>query len=200
MIRREMSAFVRLRQQFLLSRSHSRLAQARTVLITSVPDALARERALRTFASFVPGGVDRIWLFRDTKSLNELFERRQEACAKLEKGVMVLLRDAISAWKKNVKLHKKEIQRRKEDEEGSNHVLIELEVPPITKEFLDELVPPANRPHHRIGFLGMVGQKVDTIEWCKVGASEALIMFTAQWLIDITARDCRTKCQAQTRS
>jgi len=175
MIRREMSAFVKLRQQFLLSQSHSRLAQARTVLITSVPDALAKERALRTFASFVPGGVDRVWLFRDTRSLNELFERRQEACAKLEEATTALLKDAISAWRKNVKLHKTEIKRRKKDEEGS-HGLIELEVPPITKEFLDELVPPANRPHHRTGFLGMVGCKVNTIEWCKVSTFGALVM------------------------
>ncbi|KAF5351925.1 hypothetical protein D9756_007456 [Leucocoprinus leucothites] len=171
MIRREMSEFVHRRHQFLISHSHARLPQARTVLITSVPDELAKERELRTFASFVPGGVDRVWLFRDTRSLNELFERRQQACAKLEEAETALLKNAVLAWRKKVKLHKKAMKRRKKDEEG-NHMSNELEVPPITGEFLDELVPPAERPHHRTGTWGMIGHKVDTIEWCKQEISE----------------------------
>jgi hypothetical protein len=70
MIRREMSHFVHMRQQFLISKSHSRLAQARTVLITSVPDELADEDQMHLFTTFVPGGIDRVWLFRDTKVLS----------------------------------------------------------------------------------------------------------------------------------
>jgi hypothetical protein len=66
MIRREMLHFVHTRHQFLVSKEHSRLAQARTVLITNVPEELASEHDLRTFCSFVPGGVDKVWLFRDT--------------------------------------------------------------------------------------------------------------------------------------
>ncbi|EEB99690.1 hypothetical protein MPER_00584, partial [Moniliophthora perniciosa FA553] len=31
---------------------------------------------------------------------------------------------------------------------------------------LDELVPPAKRPRHKAGLLGMCGTEVDTIEWC----------------------------------
>lgn len=67
MIRREMEHFIHMRHQFLISKSHSRLPQARTVLITSVPEELANDHDLRTFASFVPGGVDRVWIYRDTK-------------------------------------------------------------------------------------------------------------------------------------
>jgi calcium permeable stress-gated cation channel len=62
-----MLLFLDLRHQFLVSKSHYRLAQARTVLITRVPNELGNENELRTFASFVPGGVDRVWLYRDTK-------------------------------------------------------------------------------------------------------------------------------------
>ncbi|KAJ3569623.1 hypothetical protein NP233_g4933 [Leucocoprinus birnbaumii] len=166
MIRREMSDFIHLRQQFLLSHSHSRLPQARTVLITSVPDELAKVQALRTFGSFVPGGVDRVWLFRDTKALNELFERRQQACGKLEGAETALLEKAVLAWRKKVKSHKKAMKRREKDEEG-NQMSTEMDVPPITREFLDELVPQSERPCHRTGVLGMIGQKVDTIEWCR---------------------------------
>ena len=67
MIRREMEHFVHMRHQFLISKSHSRLPQARTVLITSVPEELADEDDLRKFASFVPGGIDRVWIYRETK-------------------------------------------------------------------------------------------------------------------------------------
>ncbi|KXN90147.1 hypothetical protein AN958_04637 [Leucoagaricus sp. SymC.cos] len=166
MIRREMNYFVHMRHQFLIGYSHSRLAQARTVLITSVPDELATERKLRTFASFVPGGVDRVWLFRDTRSLNETFEERQETCEKLEAAETTYLEELVLAWRKKEKAHKKAMKRRKKDEEG-DHVSSELELPPITREFLDELVPSAKRPHHRNGFLGMIGQKVDSIDWYK---------------------------------
>lgn len=182
MIRREMAYFVHLRHQFLISHSHSRLAQARTVLITSVPDELANERDLRTFASFVPGGVDRVWLFRDTRSLNELFERRQEACEKLEAAELDLLKNAVLAWKKRVKQHKKAMKRRRKDEEGLG-VSTELVIPPITREFLDELIPPAKRPHHRTGLMGMIGTKVDTIDWCKV----SIFPFAFSWAVDLKA-------------
>jgi hypothetical protein len=165
-----MDYFVHLRHQFLLSHSHSSLPQARTVLITSVPDKLANERDLRRFASFVPGGVDRVWLYRDTRSLNELFEERQGACEELEAAETAYLREAVLSWRKKAKLHEKAMKRMRKDEEG-NRASYELEVPPITREFFDELVPPAKRPHHRTGVLGMIGHKVDSINWYKVSVS-----------------------------
>ena len=115
----------------------------------------------------MPGGVDRVWLFRDTRTLNEIFERRQEACLKLEGAEMTLLAYAVKAWHRRVKAYKKAMKKRGKDMEG-NRPSSQLELPPITKEFLDELVPPAHRPHHRTGVLGLIGTKVDTIEWCKV--------------------------------
>lgn len=42
---------------------------------------------------------------------------------------------------------------------------------------LDTYAPVEKRPHHRLGFLGLWGEKVDTIEWCKVRGS-ALEMYT----------------------
>lgn len=167
MIRREMSHFVFMRHQFLISKSHSRLPQARTVLITNVPDELANENDLRTFASFVPGGVDKVWLFRDTKALNELFEQRQDACSKLEAAEVNLLKDATKAWHRKELVHRKTLKLKSKDEEGAEGE--ELTLPPPSKEFLAELVPENSRPKHRTGFLGVIGTKVDTIEWCKVG-------------------------------
>jgi hypothetical protein len=71
---------VHMRHQFLVSKSHAKLANARTVLITHLPDALATEHALREWASFVPGGIEKAWIYRDTRDLNDLFEEREKAC------------------------------------------------------------------------------------------------------------------------
>ncbi|KAJ7268676.1 late exocytosis, associated with Golgi transport-domain-containing protein [Mycena haematopus] len=164
MIRREMLHFVDVRHKFLISKSHSRLAQARTVLIVNVPAELANEHDLRLFASFVPGGIDRVWIYRDTKKLNKLFQRRQDACTKLEAAEAEVLKHATNAWRIKELAHRKMQKNKKRDEEQGDTPL-ELPAAP-SREFLDELVPEDDRPTHRIGFLGLLGEKVETIPWC----------------------------------
>ncbi|KAJ7187941.1 DUF221 family protein [Mycena filopes] len=164
MIRREMLHFLDMRHKFLISKSHSRLAQARTVLITNVPDELANESDLRLFASFVPGGIDRVWMYRDTKTLNKLFGRRQSACSKLEAAEAKILKHATDAWRLKELAHRK-MQKKKRHDEERNDAPLELPTMPL-RELLDELVPVEARPKHRIGFLGLFGRKVETIPWC----------------------------------
>jgi hypothetical protein len=158
-----------MRHQFLISKSHSRLAQARTVLITPVPEELANEQDLRTFASFVPGGIDKVWMYRDTADLNKLFEERKELCQKLEAAEAMILKMATLAWRKKKKYHQKLFKRKTMDIEHTS-ANGELMLPPANKQLLDELVPRKVRPTHRTGFLGLMGPKVDTVEWCKVRA------------------------------
>ena len=67
LIRRELVHYAKMRQEYLTSRSHSHLAQARTVLITNIPEEMCNEKELRMWASFVPGGVQNVWIYRDTK-------------------------------------------------------------------------------------------------------------------------------------
>ena len=180
MIHRELAHFVHMRHQFLISKSHSRLAQARTVLITSVPEELANERDLRLFTSFVPGGIDRVWFYRDTRVLNKLYKRREGACKKLEQAEAKILRHATLEWRMKQK------KKAKKDEEGA-----EVDQPVSgSVELLNELVPKSKRPTHRVGFLGMFGDKVDTIEWCKV--CEPIVAFSPLTL-------CRTKSPRSTR-
>ncbi|KAK7031452.1 hypothetical protein R3P38DRAFT_2923651 [Favolaschia claudopus] len=164
MIRREMLHFVDVRHKFLVSKSHSRLAQARTVLITNVPDELANEHDLRLFASFVPGGIDRVWLYRDTKLLNKLFQRRQDACKKLEAAESKVLKLATVAWRKKEHAHRKMQRKKKQDKEEQGDSPLVL--PPPSRELLNELVPESDRPTHRTGLLGLIGKKVETIPWC----------------------------------
>lgn len=111
MIRRELMHFVHMRHQFLISKSHSRLAQARTVLITEVPTELANEKDLRQFASFIPGGVDKVWIYRDTKELNKAFEKREKLTKKLEGAENKLLRKAMKEHGKRVKASEKAAKR-----------------------------------------------------------------------------------------
>ncbi|KAJ7647051.1 DUF221 family protein [Roridomyces roridus] len=163
LIRREMLLFLDMRHAFLISRAHSRLPQARTVLITNVPDELANEHDLRLFASFVPGGIDRVWIYRDTRILNKLFKRRQAACQKLESAESKVLKRATEAWRLKQATHRK-LQKKMPDEERGDSAL-QLPVVP-SRELLDELVPLPGRPKHRTGFLGLFGRKVETIPWC----------------------------------
>ncbi|KAF7361617.1 hypothetical protein MVEN_00504900 [Mycena venus] len=146
MIRREMLHFLDMRQKFLISKSHSRLAQARTVLITNVPDELANEHDLRLFASFVPGGY------------------RSHACNKLEAAEAKVLKHATDAWRIKERAHRKLQKKKKQDEEQGDSPLELPAAPP--RELLDELVPEKVRPTHRTGFLGLFGKKVETIPWC----------------------------------
>ncbi|KAF8825413.1 hypothetical protein HHX47_DHR7000217 [Lentinula edodes] len=151
--------------------------QARTVLITSVPETLSTESSLRQFASFVPGGVERVWLYRDTKRLNEVFSNREKTCLMLEKAVSEVLRNAIRVWRKKKATRKKKrrraIPKASEDEESRTNTeetssddeeLLEHDP---SLQLLDELVPHEKRPKHRTGALGVLGKKVDTIEWCR---------------------------------
>ena len=57
-----------------------------------------------------------------------------------------------------------ERKKAKKDEEGAE------DDQPLSGsvELINKLVPNSKRPTHRVGFLGMFGDKVDTIEWCKV--------------------------------
>lgn len=159
--------FTHMRHQFLIGKSHSRLAQARTVLVTSVPDELANEHDLRLFASFVPGGIDRIWMYRDTGTLNDLFDKRVDACHRLESAEAALLKSATLVWRQREKQHQR-VQSRKMDDEENNKENEKLVKPPPSMELLNDLVPSIHRPRHRTGILGLLGPKVDTIEWCKV--------------------------------
>jgi hypothetical protein len=189
-----------MRHEFLISKSHSKQANARTVLITSLPDDIADEHSLKEWASFVPGGIEKSWIYRDTRELNELFKEREDACKKLEGAAASILRDATKAWTARQTAHTKEVKRlkkvRKQELKALKHAQKEgrvsatidpeqmvggpepagveegdVEAPPATWEFLEELVPLSTRPMIRPGSLGWVkiGQSFEAYKWCKVG-------------------------------
>ncbi|CAL1696410.1 unnamed protein product [Somion occarium] len=126
MIRKELVHYTQMRQNFLTSRSHSQLAQARTVLITNIPEEMCDEKELHLWASFVPGGIQNIWVYRDTTELNKEYNARLEACEKLEFATSKLVRQVILAKTKQDKLEKK-AAKAKAKSEGKGIELVEKE-------------------------------------------------------------------------
>ncbi|KAF8606373.1 DUF221-domain-containing protein [Ceratobasidium sp. AG-I] len=154
MIRRELLIFVHARHQFLIARSHSHLAQAKTVLITSMPDELCDEKDLRDFCAFVPGGIDKVWIYRNQPELPKLYDDRLKACQKLEKTEVKYMRAVLKAWRKHQKEEKarlKALEKSGGDPEakrtGSNHTEEHplTQVSPIRASLLNQPLPPTPR-------------------------------------------------------
>lgn len=94
------------------------------------------------------------WLtaYRNLKELPDIYDRRMTACAKLESAETSLLQAAAKLKAEKVK--KGEPQR------------ADLESAPAV-EAAAIVVPKDQRPTHRLGFLGLWGKKVDSIDWAR---------------------------------
>ncbi|KAL8284084.1 hypothetical protein RQP46_005197 [Phenoliferia psychrophenolica] len=147
LIKRELAAFVILRQDFLLSRSHAIQPQARTVLVTGVAKEFLTPRAMTKLCNALPGGVSQVWLARNMGDLPDLQERCTKACGKLESAETKLLKLAA----KNIAKHEK----------ASNKAAKKVK----------------DRPHHKLGFFGLWGKKVETISWAReeIATTRALL-------------------------
>lgn len=64
LLKREYARYIVLRQDFLMSREHTHLAQSKTVLVTGVPKEFLNEAAMDRFCSVLPGGAKRVWFAR----------------------------------------------------------------------------------------------------------------------------------------
>ncbi len=84
----------------------------------------------------LPGGVKRIFINRNLKELPDIYDRRLDACNKLESAENKLLSTASKSDK-------------------------------TSSEETAASVPQDKRPTHRLGFLGLWGKKVDSIDWAR---------------------------------
>ncbi|TGJ83315.1 hypothetical protein E0Z10_g5464 [Xylaria hypoxylon] len=151
MVVRESIFYVNLRQAFLLSPIYSNRISSRTVLFVSVPDPYLDEGRLRKVFG---DSVKNIWIAGETKELDDLVKERDKVAMKLEKAEVKLLKLANA-------------QRIKAIKKGAAD---ERPVAPADAEsgsLAARWVPPKKRPSHRLGLLGLVGKKVDTITWCR---------------------------------
>ncbi|CAM1503095.1 Fc.00g078710.m01.CDS01 [Cosmosporella sp. VM-42] len=150
-ILRECIFFINVRNAFLLSPMYSKRISSRTVLFTSVPEEYLDEARIRELFS---NSVKHVWIAGDTKDLDKLIEDRDKAAMKLEKGEVKLLKlvnkERTKAMKKSGSDPVDKTPSPGDTESGS-----------IAARWL----PTKKRPSHRLGPLGLVGKKVDTIEW-----------------------------------
>ncbi|KAG8909434.1 hypothetical protein FRC01_006946, partial [Tulasnella sp. 417] len=196
-IRRELVTFIKLRHQFLISRSHSKLAQSKTVLITHLPDSVQTEQDLLKMLTFVPGGISKVWIYRQTGELPDLFDERNDVCKQLEKAECQLLRDALKAKREEErarqdaerqtkKLAAKVAKERKSSEETTAAVgLIQADVEKNERNRVSLAFGKVVRPTHRLGWIPLRGERVDTITWCK----EEIVRLTEQ--IDKARKDVK---------
>lgn len=145
-----MMKFMELRKEFLTSQEHRNTNQAKTFLVTGVPNEMLSETRMKEVYADVPDGVKKVWINRDLKELPKLVEERNKNLNKLEGAVAKLIKTAA----KNVKKGKVEAVALSENQEPS------LEV-------AEHYVPANKRPTHRLGKIPCMGEKVDTISYCR---------------------------------
>jgi hypothetical protein len=152
MVVRESIYYVNLRQAFLLSPLYANRISSRTVLFVSVPEYyLDKARLRKVFGE----SVKNIWIAGETKELDDLVKERDKVAMKLEKAEVKLIKLANANRLKAIK-------KGAADERPT--------VAPADAEsgsLAARWVPPKKRPSHRLGPLGLVGKKVDTINWAR---------------------------------
>ena len=122
---------------------------SRTVLFTAVPNEYLDEGRLREI--FCHELVKHVWVLGDTKDLDKLVEERDKTAMKLEKGEIKLLKTVNKSRAKLLKKSKQPVDEPARDAEHGS----------IAGRWITE----KQRPSHRTGPLGLIGKKVDTIEW-----------------------------------
>ncbi|KAI2607305.1 DUF221-domain-containing protein [Hypoxylon fragiforme] len=153
MILRENIFYINLRQAFLLSPFYANRISSRTVLFISVPNEyLDTARIRKVFGD----SVKNVWINGDTEKLDDLVKERDDVAMKLEKAEVKLIKLANA---ERVKLSKK----------NKDEPVDRAEVPADAESgsLASRWVPDKKRPTHRLGALGLVGKKVDTINWCR---------------------------------
>ena len=145
-----MTHFIKLRKEFLTSPDHRNTNQAKTFLVTSVPNQYLSETKIKQLYENLPGGIKRVWINRNLKELPKLVENRDKLANKLEGAVSKLIATAA----KKVKKGKVEAVALPEGSEPSLDVA-------------DRYVPEKKRPKHRLGKIPCIGEKVDTINYSR---------------------------------
>lgn len=153
-IRNKMSLFVKLHQEFLVSPQHASLPQARTVLITGIPNEILSEKRLTHMYNHLPGGVAKVWINRTVNKLPDLQAERTKTLDKLEGTTAKTIKKVF----KKIKKGKVEgVEMSGTDANGTDVPL------GIVDKYLEE----KERPHHKLGKFGLFGEKVDTLNWCR---------------------------------
>ena len=154
MIMRECIFYINLRQAFLLSPFYADRISSRTVLFTSVPVPYLTDAKLRKV--FGPS-VKNVWITSDTKEVDEMVKERDKVAMRLEKAEVKLIKLANKERQNAIK------KGASPEEIEKAPVLGDAESGSVAARW----IPEKKRPTHRLGPLGLIGKKVDTINWCR---------------------------------
>ncbi|KAG6978575.1 hypothetical protein FOFC_20609 [Fusarium oxysporum] len=148
---REFFFYVNLRQAFLLAPQYAKRISSRTVLFTSVPKECLDEDCIR---SLFNGSAKKIWITGDTKQLDRTIQERDNVVMKLEKAEIEWIRLC------NKERIKYETKTGNEAERATTSTSDPESGNLVTGRSRED-----KRPTHREGPLGLIGEKVDTIQW-----------------------------------
>lgn len=99
------------------------------------------------------GGVKEIWLNRDLGELPDLVEERFKLCNKLEGAEAKMIKNAYKKYRKSEKKNKGNGQSmemiNERDQERD-----------LSSAAVSSFVDAKDRPTHKLGFLGLLGEKV----------------------------------------
>ncbi|CAK7222553.1 phosphate metabolism protein 7 [Sporothrix bragantina] len=156
LIFREFVFYINLRQAFLLSPFYSQRLSSRTVLFTCTPEALRDERRVRKVFG---AGVRNVWINRETKDLDDHVKDRDKAAYRLEKAEVKLIKAANKQREKALKKG----NAGPDVKENAAAPVADAESGSLAARWL----PRKKRPTHRTGLLGLIGKKVDSIDYCR---------------------------------
>lgn len=118
----ELMHYISKRHEFLSSPSHRLKASSTTVLITSIPKELCSFDAMMELYGDFPGGVRRIWINREYRSLVDKVTMRNRFERLLEEAETDLVRKAIQGHRSSKGRTARE-DRQTEDGEGAIELL-----------------------------------------------------------------------------
>lgn len=122
----ELMHYISKRHEFLSSPSHRLKASSTTVLITNIPEELCSFDAMMELYGDFPGGVRRIWINRDFRSLVDKVTMRNRFERLLEEAETDLVRKAIQghrSLKERQARHTARQDRQTEDGDGAIELL-----------------------------------------------------------------------------
>ncbi|KAI8406252.1 hypothetical protein FOFC_13721 [Fusarium oxysporum] len=148
---RECFFYTSLQRAFLLTPQYATSISSRTVLFTSVPKEYLNKRQMDNLFNH---SVKNIWIPGDTKELDRIIQERDNVAMKLEKGeikwIKLCNKERIK-YENKTDVNVEKVATARSDSESGNLVA--------------GWIPHHKRPTHRTGLLGLIGKKVDTIQW-----------------------------------
>ncbi|KAF2671970.1 DUF221-domain-containing protein [Microthyrium microscopicum] len=150
LITRESIYYINLRQAYLMNPAYASKLPARTVLYTAVPAEFLDETKLR---NMLGSHVKRVWFPTDTDDLDDLVKERTKAGMKLEGAETKLI---MAANGERLKAGQHSHQNGETDAEVAHG-----------ETSAERWITPKQRPTHRLGLLGLIGKKVESIPWAR---------------------------------